>query len=105
MLKGCDKNALQYCVFSNSCITFTGNIVVDFQGKPEKMRLFCVNTPDSVHPDKKQNIPMGKIPSDFTTSRFAGRQVELEFEGSRIRGRYGRLLPYSIVEGQNFKLE
>jgi len=33
-------------------------IVVDYQGKHEKVRLLCVNTPESVHPDKKQNIPM-----------------------------------------------
>ena len=30
-------------------------------GKYEKVRLLCVNTPESVHPDKKQNIPMGKV--------------------------------------------
>lgn len=34
-------------------------IVVNYQGKPEKVRLLCVNTPESVHPDEKQNIPSG----------------------------------------------
>jgi len=28
-------------------------IVVDYQGKHEKVRLLCVDTPESVHPDKK----------------------------------------------------
>jgi len=25
----------------------------------------CVDTPESVHPDKKQNIPMGKVASKY----------------------------------------
>jgi len=33
-------------------------ILVDYKGKYEKVRLLCVNTPESVHPDKKQNIPL-----------------------------------------------
>jgi len=33
-------------------------IVIRYNGKYEKVRLLCVNTPESVHPDKKQNIPM-----------------------------------------------
>lgn len=28
-------------------------IVVDYKGKYEKVRLLCVNTPESVHPDEK----------------------------------------------------
>jgi micrococcal nuclease len=45
-------------------------IVVDYKGKHEKVRLLCVNTPESVHPDKKQNIPMGKVASAYTKSRL-----------------------------------
>lgn len=80
-------------------------IVVDFQGKPEKVRLLCVNTPESVHPDQKQNIPMGKVASNFTKTKISGKHVGLEFEGTRIRGKYGRLLAYVILDGQNFNLE
>ena len=47
-------------------------IVFNYKGKPEKVRLLCVNTPESVHPDKKQNIPMGEIASDFEL-RIGGR--------------------------------
>jgi endonuclease YncB( thermonuclease family) len=35
-------------------------IVVDYYGKAEKVRLLCVNTPESVHPDPSKNVPMGK---------------------------------------------
>ena len=48
-------------------------IVVDYEGKYEKVRLLCVNTPESVHPDKKQNMPMGKAASDYTKKRLKGK--------------------------------
>jgi len=64
-------------------------IVVNYKGKPEKVRLLCVNTPESVHPDNKQNIPMGKVATEYTKKRLRGKFVDLEFEGA-FRGRYGR---------------
>ena len=79
-------------------------IVINYKGKNEKVRLLCVNTPESVHPDKKQNIPMGKVASDYTKKRLNGKYVDLEFEGT-FRGRYGRLLAYIIVDGVNFNLD
>jgi micrococcal nuclease len=79
-------------------------IVVDYQGKYEKVRLLCINTPESVHPDKKQNIPMGKVASEYTKSKLKGQYINLEFEGKR-RGNYGRLLCYVIVDGDNFNIE
>jgi len=78
--------------------------VVDYKGNYEKVRLLCVNAPESVHPDKKQNIPMGKVASNYAKKRLAGRYVDLEFEGP-FRGRYGRLLAYVIVDGVNFNLD
>ena len=79
-------------------------IVVNYKGKYEKVRLLCVNTPESVHPDKKQNIPMGKVASNYAKKRLKGKYVDLEF-GGPIRGRYGRLLAYVFVDGDNFNLE
>lgn len=79
-------------------------IEINYNGTKEKVRLLCVNTPESVHPDKKQNIPMGKVASDYTKKRLSGRTVGIELEG-KTRGRYGRLLAYVFVDGQNFNLE
>lgn len=79
-------------------------IVIDYQGKQEKVRLLRVNTPESVHPDKKQNIPMGKTASEYTKKRLAGESVDLKYEGDR-RDRYGRLLAYIFVGGTNFNIE
>ena len=79
-------------------------IDIDYNGKKERIRLLCVNTPESVHPDKKQNIPMGKVASDYAKKRLSDQYVDLEFEG-RKRGNYGRLLAYVILDGNNFNLE
>jgi len=79
-------------------------IVVDYQGKHEKVRLLCVKTPESVHPDKKQNIPMGKVASNYAKKKLTGKYVKLEFE-SWQRGRYGRLLAYVFVGGKNINLD
>jgi len=79
-------------------------VVITYQGKLEKVRMLCVNTPESVHPDKKQNIPMGKTASNYTKKRLKGRYVDLEFEGP-LRGNYHRLLSYLILDGENFNLE
>ena len=80
-------------------------IVIDYQGRSEKVRLLCVDTPESVHPDAKQNIPMGQVASQYTKDRLSGKYVDIELEGDRIRGNYGRLLAYVIVDGVNFNLE
>ena len=80
-------------------------IVISYNGKYEKVRLLCVNTPESVHPDKKQNIPMGKVASKYTQKKLTGKDVNLEFEIDRLRGHYGRLLAYVFVDGQNFNLD
>jgi len=79
-------------------------IDIEYHGKKERVRLLCVNTPESVHPDKKQNIPMGKVASQYAKDRLSGRSVSLEFE-TRKRGNYGRLLAYVFVDGHNFNLE
>jgi len=80
-------------------------IVIDYNGNPEKVRLLCVNTPESVHPDRKQNVPMGKVASRYAKKRLSGKYVDLEFEGNRTRGKYRRLLTYVFVDGENLNLE
>jgi len=79
-------------------------IDINYHGSKERIRLLCVNTPESVHPDKKQNIPMGKVASNYAKERLSEKYIELEFE-KRKRGNYGRLLAYVFVDGQNFNLE
>lgn len=80
-------------------------IVIKYDGKYEKVRMLCVNTPKSVHPDEKQNIPMGKTASRYTQKKLIGKSVDLEFEIKKLRGNYGRLLAYVFVHGKNLNLD
>jgi micrococcal nuclease len=83
-------------------------IVIRYGAKHEKVRLLCVNTPESVHPDKKQNIPMGKVAARYMRKKLIdeyGQSVDLEFELDRIRGNHGRLLAYVFVNGKNLNVD
>ena len=80
-------------------------IVIKYDGKYEKVRMLCVNTPESVHPDEKQNIPMGKVASRYTQKKLIGKYINLEFEIKKLRGNYGRLLAYVFVDGQSLNLD
>jgi micrococcal nuclease len=80
-------------------------IVIRYSGKYEKVRLLCVDTPESVHPDKKQNIPMGKTASRYTQKKLTGKYVDLEFEIKRLGGNHERLPAYVFVDGQNLNLD
>lgn len=42
------------------------------------VRLLYINTPESVHRDKKQNIPMGKVASEWLQEKIEGKEVVLE---------------------------
>ena len=83
-------------------------IVIRYGAKYEKVRLLCVNTPESVHPDKKQNIPMGKVAARYMRKKLIdeyGQSVDLEFEMGRIRGNHGKLLAYVFVNGKNLNID
>ena len=78
--------------------------LADYLCNSEKIRLLFVNTPESVHPDKKQNIPFGKIASSYTKKRLEGNYIDLEFEGD-LRDRYNRILAYVFLDGINFNVK
>ena len=79
-------------------------IVVRYLGKPEKVRLLHVDTPESVHPDQRRNTELGKKAAAYTRSRLEGKEICLEF-GDEKRGNYGRLLAYVMLDQDNFNLE
>ncbi|MDO5695656.1 MAG: thermonuclease family protein [Eubacteriales bacterium] len=76
-------------------------IKVRFEGHEERVRLIGIDTPESVHPDKKRNLPEGKIASDYTKSRLSNRTVQLEFDAQE-RDKYGRLLAYVWLDDELF---
>lgn len=68
-------------------------IIVNYNGKEERVRLIGSDTPESVHPDPSKNIPEGIIASDYTKSMLENKEVRLEFD-IQERDQYGRLLAY-----------
>lgn len=74
-------------------------IVVDFNGKDEKVRLIGIDTPESVHPESSRNTDEGITASDFTKNLLSDKSVSLEFDVSE-RDKYGRLLAYVYLEGE-----
>ena len=79
-------------------------IDINYNGTKERVRLLCVDTPESVHPDQSKNTVMGRMASDYTKKRLTGQSVDLELE-TKTRGKYNRLLAYVILDGANFNLE
>lgn len=98
------------CVLSNAgeCLTATvkrvvdgDTIVVSTEGGEQKVRLLRVNTPESVHPDQKQNNEAGRAASKWVAEQLLGKTVELEKETEEA-DQHGRLLRYIFLDGRNF---
>lgn len=75
-------------------------IVVEIEGKQEKIRLIGVDTPETVHPSKPVQY-FGKEASEFTRSMVERQKVKLEYDWQK-RDKYGRLLAYVYLEDGTF---
>lgn len=75
-------------------------IVVEINGKQEKVRLIGVDTPETVHPNKPVEY-FGKEASKFTKSMVEGKKVSIDYDWQR-RDKYGRLLAYVYLEDGTF---
>ena len=75
-------------------------IVVEMNGKEERVRLIGVDTPETVHPEKPVEY-FGKEASEFTKSMVEGKRVRLEYDW-QDRDKYGRLLAYVYLEDGTF---
>ena len=73
-------------------------IIVNMNGRSEKVRLIGVDTPESVHRDESKNTREGKIVSERLSSFLKGKLVQLEFD-KEMRDKYNRLLAYVYVDG------
>ena len=76
---------------------------VTLVGRPERVRLLGVDTPETVDPRKPIGC-YGPEAAAFTAGRLTGRTVRLRFDRQR-RDRYGRLLAYVEVDGRRFNDE
>lgn len=76
-------------------------IAINYNNKEEKVRLIGIDTPESVHPDTSKNTECGRIASEFTKSKLAGKKIELELDVQE-RDKYGRILGYVWLDGVMF---
>lgn len=67
-------------------------IVVNLNGKKEKVRFVLVDTPETKHPTKPVQ-PFGPEASAFTKKQLSGQTIDLEFDVQE-RDKYGRVLAY-----------
>lgn len=73
-------------------ITDGDTIVVDINGKTEKLRFIGIDTPETHHPNKPVQH-FGKEASDYTTKQLTNKTIYLQKDVSE-RDKYGRLLRY-----------
>lgn len=71
-------------------------IIVDRGNGNEKVRLILVDTPETVHPIKGEEL-YGKEASNFTKSQLSNKTVYLEKDVSET-DKYGRLLRYVWID-------
>ena len=77
-------------------------IRVRVRGKVHTVRLIGVDTPETVHPTKTVQH-FGAEASAYTKAALEGKTVTLEADPTGdTRDRYGRLLRYVHLDGQNF---
>ena len=73
----------------------------------EKIRFLGINTPEirKSHGGLMQGVeqPWGRDAANYLKRLLTGKEVSLEFEGERT-GKYGRLLAYVIMDGENINL-
>ncbi len=70
-------------------------IIVDYEGRPERVRYIGIDTPETVDPRRPVEV-YGKEAAAANRRMVEGRRVRLEFDVER-RDRYGRLLAYVWV--------
>ncbi len=81
-------------------VTDGDTIVVNMNGKKEKIRLIGVNTPETRDPRKPVEY-FGKEASLFTRNTVLGKEVRLEFD-QRKRDKHRRLLAYVYLTDGTF---
>lgn len=81
-------------------VTDGDTLEVTYKGETQKVRLLCVDTPESV----KQGVdaqPYSKEASEFTKKLALNQPAKLVFDKG-LRDRYGRLLAYVILKEDVF---
>jgi endonuclease YncB( thermonuclease family) len=77
---------------------------VNINGKTETVRLLLVDTPETVDPRIKGEMPFGREASDYAKKSLIDKDVRLIFDGTRT-DKYGRMLAYVEVDDKDYNKE
>ena len=73
-------------------------IVMKRDGTTDRVRLLCIDTPETVHPQKPVEC-FGKEASAYTTNALTDKRVQLETDASQgMRDSHDRMLAYVYLE-------
>ncbi len=73
-------------------------IIIDYNGKEERVRLIGVDTPESVHPNAEKNTEFGKTCFLILLKQYLeNKYVKIELDVQE-RDKYGRLLAYVYLD-------
>lgn len=72
-------------------------LLVTKDGEETRVRLIGVDTPESVHQNRKRNTEWGKKASKYTKRRLTGKVVYLEMDVQAL-DKYGRTLAYVYTD-------
>lgn len=75
-------------------------IVINYGSKKEKLRLIGINTPETKHPTKGQEL-FGREASAYAKKLLGNRDVKVKFDVQK-KDKYGRLLGYVYLEDGTF---
>ncbi|HOV80118.1 MAG TPA: stalk domain-containing protein [Bacillota bacterium] len=79
-------------------VTDGDTVVVNLNGREEKVRFIGVNTPEIAHPSLGiQDQPYSQEAAAYTRKQLSGKTIWLEFDVGQ-RDKYGRLLAYVWLE-------
>lgn len=95
-----EKNEVDKKVLHSVTRIIDGDTIeVNYFGKPTKLRLFGLDTPETKHPAKPVEC-YGEKASKNAEYLLLGKKVEVETEGEF--GYYGRLLAYIKLNGDDY---
>lgn len=68
-------------------------VVLNIEGKNEKVRLIGIDAPESVHPDSRKNTEEGRKASEYLAGLLDGESVYMTLDAEETDS-YGRILAY-----------
>lgn len=104
LLPGRDASEMDVVIGHVERVVDGDTLVVSTGQQEEKVRLLCVDTPESVHSDSRKNTEEGRRAAEFAKELLEDRQVRLLVPPKNDHDNFGRRLAYVFLDGENVNL-